>query len=133
MEDAHHGARGVLARDESFFDALFTADRDALDGLLTHDFVIVDVLMGQVASRDDLLGAIGAGALQFGDVTRYPAECTIRHRDSAAVVVGRTRMTIRQPAGEVTVSCRYTHVFMHEAGAWRLMSAQGTPIAEAAP
>ncbi len=120
--------REVIACDESFFNALHTADRDSLDSLLADDFLIVDVLMGDVSHREDLLGAIGAGALQFLDVTRYPEERAIRHRDSVAVVVGRTRMVIRHRGGEVTVRSRYTHVYLRESGRWSLMSAQGTPI-----
>lgn len=130
MEAAHDmETRDVIAHDESFFEALLAADRDSLDRLLAEDFLIVDVLAGQVAHRDDLLGAMSAGALRFADVTRYPAERTVRHRDSFAVVVGRTRMVIQHPGGEVTVSSRYTHVFVRDGGGWRLMSAQGTPIA----
>ncbi|HLN78241.1 MAG TPA: DUF4440 domain-containing protein [Nocardioidaceae bacterium] len=121
--------RDVIARDESFFDALLAADVDALDDLLADDFLIVDVLMGQVAHRDDLLGAMSTGALKFAEVTRYPAERGVRHHDSVAVVVGRTRMAIHHPGGEVTVGSRYTHVYVHGSGRWSLMSAQGTPIA----
>ena len=130
MESAKDpNTRDVLARDESFFDALLAADRDALDDLLTDDFLIVDVLMGQISHRGDLLGAISTGALRFADVMRHPAERVTRHRDSVAIVVGRTRMVIHHPGGEVTVRSRYTHVYVRDGGRWRLMSAQGTPIA----
>jgi ketosteroid isomerase-like protein len=121
--------RDVINRDESFFDALLTADVAALDDLLAHDFLIVDVLMGQVTHRDELLGAMSTGALKFAEVTRYPEERAVRHRDGVAVVVGRTRMVIHHPGGEVTVSSRYTHVYVRGRGRWGLMSAQGTPVA----
>jgi ketosteroid isomerase-like protein len=48
----------------------------------------------------------------------------------AAVVVGRTRMTMRFLDSESTVESRYTHVYAHDADGWRLLSAQGTPIVD---
>jgi uncharacterized protein (TIGR02246 family) len=122
--------RDVVACDESFFNALLSADREALDTLLAHDFLIVDVMSGQVTGRDGLLAAITSGELQFADVTRYPTDRVIRHRDSVAAVVGRTRMMIRLGETQVTASSRYTHVYVRENRRWRLMSAQGTPVAE---
>ena len=121
--------RDVVACDEAFFNALLTADRETLDTLLADDFLIVDVMSGQVTGREQLLAAITSGELQFADVTRYPTDRVIRHRDSVAVVVGRTRMTIRFGQAQVTASSRYTHVYLRESRRWRLMSAQGTPVA----
>ena len=121
--------REVLACDESFFNALLAADHDSLAAILAGDFLIVDVLGGQVTRREDLLAVIGSGELQFADITRYPRERLVRHRNSVAVVVGRTRMTIRYQAVEATVRSRYTHVYVREDGRWHLMSAQGTPTA----
>jgi GNAT superfamily N-acetyltransferase len=119
--------REVVACDESFFAALLAADPDLLGTVLAGDFVIVDVLSGQVARRDELLGAIRSGQLRFTEVTRYAEERSVRLRDSAAVVTGRTRMVLRCQGIEVTAHSRYTHVHARENGRWRLMSAQGTP------
>jgi GNAT superfamily N-acetyltransferase len=119
--------REVVACDESFFAALLAADPDLLGTVLAGDFVIVDVLSGQVARRDELLGAIRSGQLRFTEVTRYAEERSVRLRDSAAVVTGRTRMVLRCQGIEVTAHSRYTHVYNRDDGRWRLMSAQGTP------
>ena len=59
--------REVLACDESFFAALLAADHDLLGTILAGDFVIIDfviidVLSGQVARREELLGAISSGS-----------------------------------------------------------------------
>jgi ketosteroid isomerase-like protein/ribosomal protein S18 acetylase RimI-like enzyme len=120
--------REVLACDESFFNALLAADHDLLGAILADDFLIVDVMSGQVTSREDLLGAITSGQLRFAEVTRHAEERSVRHRDAAAVVVGRTRMVMRYLGDEVTAASRYTHVYARESGRWRLMSAQGTPV-----
>jgi ketosteroid isomerase-like protein/GNAT superfamily N-acetyltransferase len=117
----------ILACDESFFAALLAADHDLLGTILADDFVIIDVLSGQVALRDELLGAISSGQLRFAEVTRYAGERSVRLRASAAVVTGRTRMVIRYQGNEVTAHSRYAHVYTRDGGRWRLMSAQGTP------
>jgi len=39
-------------------------------------------------------------------------------------------MTMRLGQATVTVQSRYTHVFADESGRWRLLSAQGTSIAD---
>ena len=128
MESARDiGICEVLACDESFFTALLAADHDLLGAILADDFVIADVLSGQVARRDELLGAIRSGQLRFAEVTRHAGERSVRLRDSAAVVVGRTTMVMRYRDDQVTVHSRYTHVYTRENRRWRLMSAQGTP------
>ena len=120
--------RDVLACDESFFAALLAADHDRLGTILADDFVIIDVLSGQVARREELLSAISSGQLRFAEVTRYAQDRSVRLRAPAAVVTGRTRMVLCYQGDEVTVDSRYTHVHAHENGRWRLMSAQGTPM-----
>ena len=127
MESAHDiDTREVLACDESFFTALLAADHDLLGTILADDFVIIDVLTarsraGRTARRDQL------GQLRFTEVTRYAEERSVRLRDSAAVVAGRTQMVMRYQGNEVTAQSRYTHVYTRDSGRWRLMSAQGTP------
>ena len=64
MDAAHEiGALEVLACDESFFTALLAADHERLGAILADDFLIIDVLSGQVAGREALLAAIGSGQL----------------------------------------------------------------------
>ena len=109
MESVHEiDAREVLACDESFFTALLAADHDLLGTILADDFLIIDVLSGQVARRDELLGAISSGQLRFAEVTRHAEERSVRLRGSAAVVVGRTRMVMCYQGNKVTEQSRYT-------------------------
>jgi GNAT superfamily N-acetyltransferase len=128
VESAHDTGTGeVIACDESFFAALLAGDHELLGTILADDFLIIDVLSGQVAHREELLGAISSGQLRFTEVTRHPEERWVRLRDSAAVVTGRTRMVMSYRGDEVAVHSRYTHAYVRENGRWRLMSAQGTP------
>ena len=57
------GTLEVLACDESFFTALLAADHELLGTILADDFLIIDVLSGQVAGREALLAAISSGQL----------------------------------------------------------------------
>jgi RNA polymerase sigma-70 factor (ECF subfamily) len=77
---------------------LLAADHDRLGRILADDFLIIDVLSGQVARREELLGAISSGQLRFTEVTRYAEDRSVRLRDSAAVVAGRTQMVLRYQA-----------------------------------
>ena len=122
----------VLHTDAAFFEALLAADVSALEDLLTDDFLIVDVMSGQVTARADLLAAIAAGQVQFVEVTRFDDEVSVRRHETAAVVIGRTRMVIGFGGETVTASSRYTHVFVQSDGRWQLLSAQGTPTEQAA-
>jgi ketosteroid isomerase-like protein len=72
--------------------------------------------------------AVESGALKFREVVRDPTQASVRHRRGTAVVVGRTRMTMRFLDSESSVESRYTHVYTHDADGWRLLSAQGTPV-----
>jgi len=119
--------REVVACDEAFFAALLAADPDLLGTILADDFLIVDVLSGQVARREELLGAIRSWQLRFAEVTRYAEERSVRLHAPAAVVTGRTQMVMRYQGDEVTTQSRYTHVYTRDSGRWRLLSAQGTP------
>ena len=87
-------------------------------------------MSGRVTGREEFLAAIGSEMLRFAEVTRFPGELSVRRRQAAGVVVGRTRMVIRIGPDRVTADSRYTHVFVKDDGSWRLLSAQGTPITE---
>lgn len=99
----------MLDCDESFFAALLRADHELLGAVLADDFVIVDVLGGQVVSRDELLAAISSGQLRFAEISRRAEDRSVRYRDSAAVVVGRTTMVMRYRAAAVRAGIPASH------------------------
>jgi hypothetical protein len=104
---------------------LLSADTGSLEAVLADDFVIVDVMSGRVTGREEFLAAMGSGMLRFAEVTRFSGDQSVRRREAAGVVVGRTRMVMRFGPDTVTANSRYTHVFVNDDGSWRLMSAQG--------
>lgn len=120
----------VLAAENRFFQALLQSDGAALRGVLTPDFVLIDVMTGSEIPAPVLVDLVGSRQLRFESVERLDAR--VRLYGTAAVVTGQTRMQGRfgeQPFG---AHSRYTHVYVRVGDNWQLASAQGTPITAAA-
>jgi len=120
---------GPLAADAQFFQALLGADVAALKDLLDGDFILVDVMGGSEVPKAALIGLVGSGQLKFESIK--PADTHVRIYGTTGVVIGRTEMQMRFEQTAFTTKSRYTHVYVEEGGQWRMVSAQGTPIAEA--
>jgi len=117
----------VLSVEDAFFQALLRGDGEGLQGVLTPDFLLIDVMSGSEIPGAVLVDLVGSRQLRFDAVERLDAR--VRVYGTAAVVTGQTRMQGRfgeQPFG---AHSRYTHVYVRGGGGWRLASAQGTPIA----
>ena len=112
--------------DHCFFKALREGDAPALEGLLTEDFVLVDVMRGAEVSRADLVGAVGGGQLRFDAIDLVASR--VRRYGDTAVVTGQTEMRGRMGEASWLARSRYTHVYVEQDHRWRLASAQGTPI-----
>jgi ketosteroid isomerase-like protein len=117
----------VLAAEDRFFAALLRGDGEALRALLTPDFVLVDVMTGSEIPGSVLADLVGARQLVFDSVERIDSQ--VRTYGPAAVVVGQTRMRGRYQDQPFAAHSRYTHVYVSGDSGWRLVSAQGTPIA----
>jgi NAD(P)H-dependent FMN reductase/ketosteroid isomerase-like protein len=117
--------------DAAFFAALLASDRAALESLLAEDFTIVDVSAGAVHTRADFLDAVAGGAVSFEAIETHPDEAILRvYGGDTGIVIGRTSMSFAGADGlAFSADSRYTHVFRFDASGWRLVSAQGTPIA----
>ncbi len=125
MKSAHEA---VIEVDRRFFNALIYANVVELDQILTDDFIIIDVMRGGETSKSGILQAVQSGQVRFEEievVDRHP-----RLYGKAAVVTGSTRMAIRFDNATFETRSRYTHVYCELEGTWRLVSAQGTRIAE---
>lgn len=121
-------AEEPVATEDKFFQALVKADTALLASILAEDFLIVDIMRGDVTGRADFLAAVAAQDVTFHQIE--PAERQVRRYGATAVVTGRTQMSGASAAAEFTVASRYTHVFVDTgATGWKLVSAQGTPIA----
>ena len=120
-----------LAEDH-FFAALLAGDVASLATVIADDFLIVDISSGTVADRTSFIAALQDGSLEFHRI-ELVERLTRRYGDSA-IIVGRTEMSGAFGGVGFGASSRYTHVLVRDSddGAWRLASAQGTRIGDAA-
>jgi ketosteroid isomerase-like protein len=118
-----------LTTEDGFFEALLRGDAESLGRLLADDFVIVDVMKGAEIGRAAFLEAVGTRQVEFASLE--VVERRLRRYGEAAVVVGRTEMRVVVGGAAFGTASRYTHVFARGGdGSWRLVSAQGTAIAD---
>jgi ketosteroid isomerase-like protein len=123
---------GPERADDRFFAALLAADTGELGELLAADFLLVDVVGGNVVERGAFIATVGDGVLGLTSI-RVLERRTRRHGDTA-IVVGRTQLEGRFEAAPFEAASRYTHVLVRGADRqWRLVNAQGTPIADEPP
>jgi hypothetical protein len=120
-------ASDPLAAERDFFTALVEAGLEALDWALADDFLLIDVMSGAEITKTSLLAVLGSGQLRFEVIE--PTEQRVRRYQATAVVTGRTRMSGRFEGAPFAALSRYTHVYVVQQGRWRLVAAQGTPIA----
>jgi hypothetical protein len=71
---------------------------------------------------------VGTHRLTFDSIEPDAATWRVRFYGTTAIITGRTRMNGRLEGAPWSASSRYTHVYVEDQGAWRLASAQGTPI-----
>lgn len=119
-----------LAEDR-LFAALSEGDRESLREVLHDDCVLVDVLSGSEVPRPQLLELIGSRRLVFDSIERL--DTRVRTYGSAAIVNGQTRMIGRYEGKPFRVHSAYTHVYVTDRAALRLVNAQGTPVVPADP
>jgi ketosteroid isomerase-like protein len=116
--------------EDQFFDALRASDVERLDQLLAQDFLVVDVISGAVIERAAFIAALRDGLLEFQRV--HLIERVTREYGDVAIIVGRTDLSGSFDEASFTAASRYTHVLRRDRdGLWRLVSGQGTRIAEA--
>jgi len=117
----------ALNTDRRFFDALRTADATALAGLLSDDFVLIDVMQGGEIPGPALVEAVRTRQIVFDAIE--VVDSRERRHGNASIVTGQTRMRGRAGDQAWAVRSRYTHLYVRQRDAWRLVSAQGTQIA----
>ena len=123
-------ASEVIGTEGRFFDALLRGDREGLENVLGDDFVLIDVMTGSEIPREVVLDLVGSRQLAFESIERLDGR--VRLYDNTAVVTGQTRMSGHYDGQGFQVHSRYTHVYVHGRTGWRLVTAQGTPIAKTA-
>jgi len=113
--------------EQEFFAGLIEANRDALAGVLSDDFVLIDVMTGSEVPKSALLDVVSGGGLKFESIDLV--EHRVRVYGSTAVITGRTEMKGLYNGLAFQTSSRYTHIFVDDGERWRMVAAQGTQIA----
>jgi len=117
----------LLATERRFDAALLSSNVAELDAILAERFFLNDFL-GGVVPRDGLLEHLKSGVLKFHAVV--PHDLATQRYGEIGLVTGWTEMKA-ELQGEVSeVKSRFLHVYVKEAGSWRLAAAQGTVIPE---
>lgn len=117
-----------LVTDRQFFSALISGIPEELEEILADDFTMIEVMGGSEVTKSSLLAAIESGQLKIETIE--PTEMCARIYQTAAVITGRTQMSGRFGQAPFATKSRYTHVYVEQEGRWRLVSAQGTQIAD---
>ena len=112
--------------DREFLRALVAGQFDSVDRILADDFVMID-LTGAVVPKDGFLGGLRSGALKFTSI--QPEDISAHVYDHTALVRGRTAMKGSFQGMPFTFNSCYTHTYIQQSGRWRMVAAQGTPIA----
>jgi ketosteroid isomerase-like protein len=119
----------VLVAENRFFAALASGDRETLEHVVGDDCVLIDVMTGSVVPGADFVELVGSRRLIFESIEQLGTR--VRLYDGTAIVNGRTRMAGRFDGQGFQVHSRYTHVYVSGRNGWRLVAAQGTPVADA--
>jgi len=117
----------LLTVERRFDAALLSSDIAALDGILSERFFLND-FTGGVIGRSELLTYLGEGKLQFHGIV--PHELSVQRYGDAGIVTGWTEMNAELQGTVSEVKSRFLHLYIRKGGTWRLVSAQGTVIAE---
>jgi len=117
----------LLAVEGRYDAALLSADMPALEGILAEQFFLND-FMGGVVLRSELLRYLAAGELKFRSIE--PHDLSAQHHGDTGLVTGWTEMKAELQETASEVKSRFLHVYVKEAGSWRLLAAQGTVIPE---
>jgi ketosteroid isomerase-like protein len=115
-----------LTVDQDFFAALLASNIEKLERILTDDFILIDVMSGSEITKTAMLQVMKSGQLKFDAIER--GEPRMRSYGTTAVITGRTQMKMHFGEAAFTTRSRYTHVFVEQAGGWRMATAQGTQI-----
>jgi len=122
-----NGENDVLGTEDRFFASLARGDGETLEGLLAPDFLLIDVFTGSDVGRSAFVEVIGSRQLMLESITRLGTQT--RLYGGVAVVTGQTRLVGHFRAQAFQVRSRYTHVYVRSREGYRLVNAQGTPVA----
>jgi ketosteroid isomerase-like protein len=115
----------ILAADARRFAAMIQGDLTALEGLLAEDLAYTHS-NGQIETRAQFLESLRSGKLRY--LAAVPSDVNVRVYGETAVVTGRAEMKVSSQGQELTVTARFTEVWVKSGGAWKLAAWQSTRV-----
>lgn len=122
---AENAREDILAADARRFAAMIQGDLAALEGLLAEDLTYTHST-GQVETRIQFLESLRSGKLRY--LAAAPSDVDVRVYGDTAVVTGRAEMKVSSQGQELTVTARFTEVWVKSGGAWKLAAWQSTRV-----
>ena len=115
------------AVEQNFEKAMISSDTAALGRILHEDLEMITPV-GTVMSKAELLGLMDSGMLKFEGLDLQ--DQIVHDLGTAAAVTGRAHMRASMGDQKFEARTRYTHVYMKEGAAWRMVVAQGTQVSQ---
>lgn len=106
--------------------AWINGDRETIDAILADDWAVTDP-GGRVLTKAQVMAELDSGErkLESGTID----EINVRLFGDVAVVTGKTAATGSYQGTSVSVSFRFTDVFVKKDGNWRAVASHATMIA----
>lgn len=117
----------LKAIQQRLIEAWVKQDRATIDSLLADDWRVTDPT-GHVLSNAQVMKELDSGdrKLESGAID----DVEVRLFGNVAVVTGRTQATGSYQGHKVSVTLRFTDVFVKRRGAWRAVASQGTMVGQ---
>lgn len=113
----------LIGLEQKFNQALLRADWKAIEQIEAEDLIFTNA-DGSVDGRPDEVASIRSGDLKFESIDM--SELRVRDLGSAAVVTGKLVERVHYKGTNLTVTYRFTDVWVKREGKWRLVAGQET-------
>jgi ketosteroid isomerase-like protein len=108
--------------------AWLSGDRDYINGILDDNWTVIDATGRVLNKRQVLKEAFEANERKIDSL--QIDEVQVREFSGCAVVTGRTQATGRYKGSTMSVTLRFTDVFVRLAGRWKVVASQATLITQ---
>src|SRR5947209_353698 len=117
----------IKAVHEARLAAILRGDFDYLDRLLSDDF-LVTFPNGTVGGKAEYIEGQRSGRIVMTASTHDQERFKVY--GDAAVITGRSTLTLQVNGREQPIVIRYTHVYAKQDGRWRMVVQHSTPISK---
>lgn len=115
----------VLQAEERRWAAMIGNDFDTLDELL-HDSLSYTHSNAAVDTKASYIANLTNGVVSYRSVDREDTK--VITSGNTAVITGSTQFSVHGMGRDITITSRYTSVWVHEDGRWQFFAWQNTPI-----